>query len=125
MTTAVKRKEHIRWSINQNPTEITIQRTSKIRSGGGLSEQKTTVGPFTVRIFTSGSGQAVDTGTIGTKETSAAYSLLADDTADLQAGPNVTDCFQCILGSFQITAVYPQIVQGVVCGYQADLEKVI
>jgi len=121
-----ERKEHIKWNIMQNPVDITIQRTEKIRSGGGFNELQSTVGPMTVRIFQQGFGRdAVKSDTIGTKEVSGMYTLLADAEADIQAGPNIIDRFQVEnYGSFQVKAVYPQITKGVVCGYQADIEKV-
>jgi len=51
--------------------------------------------------------------------------LLADHEAEIKAGTNVLDEFEVTdLGKFQVLAVYPQIVQGQIVGYQADLEKV-
>jgi hypothetical protein len=121
-----ERKEHIKWNIMQNPAEITIQRTEKIRAGGGFDELQSTVGPMTVRIYQEGTrGDTIKSDTIGTKKVSSIYALLADEKADIQAGPNVIDRFQAEPhGSFQVKAVHPQIVKGVVCGYQADIERV-
>jgi hypothetical protein len=125
MDLAAARKRHIQWSIAQNPVIITIIRAEKIRSGGGFAEQVSSVGPLTVRIFTQGSGQQDVSGVAGKMQTDTVYGLLADHAADLKVGPNVTDKFETPgLGAFVIRAVYPQVVGGVVVGYQADLERV-
>lgn len=120
-----ERKEHINFAIMQNPVEITIQRNEKVRSGGGFEEVKSVAGPMMVRIFTGGAGDAVKSDTIGTKEISRVYRLLADESADIKAAPDVIDIFEAEnYGTFKVTAVHPQIVRGVVCGYQVDIERV-
>ena len=61
----------------------------------------------------------------GTKQVETAWGLLAGYEAEIKAGSNVLDEFEVTdLGKFQVLAVYPQIVQGQIVGYQADLEKV-
>nr|BDD46412.1 hypothetical protein 1 [Bacillales bacterium] len=51
--------------------------------------------------------------------------MLADYQADICASPNCTDEFEVQgLGKFIVAAVYPQMSQGLIVGYQADLEKV-
>ena len=61
----------------------------------------------------------------GTKQTDRGWGLLAGHEAEIKAGANVLDEFEVDgLGKFQVLAVYPQIIQGQVVGYQADLEKV-
>jgi len=119
------RRQHILWAIQQNPTEITIQRTEKKDMGGYFEEVKSTKGPFTVRIFTEGNRIPLDVSTLaGTKQIDKSWGLLADYNADIKAGPNVLDEFNTPAGHFIIKAVYPQYVQGQLAGYQADLEKV-
>jgi hypothetical protein len=127
MDPVAARKKHIRWSIAQNPTVIVIKRTEKVRSGGGFVEWVSTIGPLMVRVFMQGgpAGQQDVSSVAGKKETDTVYGLLADHTADLKAGPAVTDKFEAPgLGTFLVRAVYPQVVDGVVVGYQADLERV-
>jgi hypothetical protein len=61
----------------------------------------------------------------GTKQVDKGWGLLADYQADLRAGTNVKDEFDVLgLGHFVVIAIYPQVVQGQLVGYQADLEKV-
>jgi len=119
------RREHVAWCIQQNPVEITIQRTEKVDMGGYFDEVKSTKGPFIVRIFTEGNRAPVDVSTLaGTKQIDKGWGLLADYNADIKAGPNVLDEFDALAGHFIIKAVYPQYVQGQLVCFQADLEKV-
>ena len=120
------RRQHTKWAIQQNPVEITIQRTEKVDMGGYFDEVESEHGPYTVRIFQKGSRIPQEVSTLaGTKQVEAAWGLLADHEAEIKAGTNVLDEFEVTdLGKFQVLAVYPQIVQGQIVGYQADLEKV-
>ncbi|MBO8169343.1 MAG: hypothetical protein H0Z35_09200 [Thermoanaerobacteraceae bacterium] len=120
------RRQHITWTIQQNPVEITVQRTEKVDMGGYFKEQPSTVGPLTVRIFPQGNRIPQEISTLaGTKQVDKSWGLLADYQADIKAGPNVQDEFDVPgLGHFRVIAVYPQVVQGQLVGYQADLEKV-
>jgi len=120
------RRQHVAWAIQQNPVEIIIQRTEKVDMGGYFDEVESEHGPYTVRIFQKGSRIPQEVSTLaGTKQVEAAWGLLADHEAEIKAGTNVLDEFEVTdLGKFQVLAVYPQIVQGQIVGYQADLEKV-
>lgn len=121
-----QRRQHTAWNIQQNPTQIVINRTEKIRSGGGFEEVKSIKGPFTVRIFQQGLRTPQDISTLaGSKKVDKGWGMLADWQADLKAGPNVIDEFDTNDGHFRIINIYPQIVYGQVAGYQCDLEKVI
>ncbi|MCD9025753.1 hypothetical protein [Cohnella silvisoli] len=120
-----RRKAHIRWTIAQNPVTITIHRTGKQRAGGGFQNVKTDLGPFIVRIFVDGSQTITESETIGTRQISKVYSLLADSGTDIQASPDIDDQFTVAdYGTFVVKGVTPQIVKGIVCGYQVDLERV-
>jgi hypothetical protein len=120
------RRQHIIWAIQQNPTEITIQRTKKVDMGGYFDEVKSEHGPYTVRIFMEGMRIPREVSTLaGTKQVDKGWGMLADYQADIKDGANVQDEFDVPgLGHFRILAVYPQVVQGQIVGYQADLEKV-
>lgn len=125
MDMAEMRKQHIKWSIEQNPTSITIHRTEKVDMGGYFDEQKSEKGPFDVRIFIEGNRVLTDVATLaGTKQIDKTWGLLADCDADMKSGPNVMDEFDTPVGHFLVKAVYPQYVTGELVGYQADLEKV-
>ncbi len=120
------RRQHISWAIQQNPTTITINRTEKIDMGGYFDEVHSEVGPFTVWIYQYGTWIPQDVSTLaGTKQVDKTWGMLADYQADIKAGANVLDEFEVPeMGKFQVLAVYPQIVQGQVVGYQVTLEKV-
>lgn len=120
------RRQHILWTIQQNPVTITIQRTEKKDMGGYFGEAKSTHGPYTVRVFRKGYAFPKEVSTLaGTKQTDGGWGLVTDWNADIKASSNILDEFDVPdLGHFIIVAVYPQIVQGEIVGYQADLEKV-
>lgn len=122
---AAIRRKHIAWNISQNPTQITIHRKEKVRKGGGYEEVESNLPPIVVRIFITRSllSQTVSV-LAGTKQTDKIYCLLADEHADIKAGPNVTDRFEALGETFEVISVQPQVVQGVIVGYQADLERV-
>ncbi len=113
-------------AIAENPVQITVRRTEKVDMGGYFDEVTSQHGPFTVRIFQQGIRTPQTAATLaGTKQVDKGWGLLADYQADLRAGPNVKDEFDVPgLGHFLVVAVYPQVVQGQVVGYQVDLEKV-
>ena len=120
------RRQHISWTIQQNPVEITIHRITKVDKGGYFEEIESEHGPYTVRIFQRGMQIPIEISTLGgTKQTDGGWGLLAGHEAEIKAGANALDEFEVDgLGKFQVLAVYPQIIQGQVVGYQADLEKV-
>lgn len=125
MNLAELRRKHIEWAINQNPTEIEIKRTEKKRAGGGFKEETTTHGPFVVRIFSKRTTTPREVSTLaGTKEVNTSWSLLADADVNIQASSTVKDEFEADnLGRFEVISVRPQIIDGEIVGYQAELER--
>jgi hypothetical protein len=127
MITAERRKKDIRWSIDQNPTEISFTKTVKSIVDGHFGESTESV-TLTVRIFpqkTYDSSINVSTGTIGTSYQNTAYGMLADSEADLSVGSKDSIEFDCPYGHMKVKNVYPQIVNGQICGYDCGLEKVM
>lgn len=127
MDLVAMRREHVKWVIQQNPVTITINRTTKTRSGGGFTPVQSVAGPFTVRVFEQGTNRPTRevSATAGTKEEDPGWGLLADYQADIQAGPLVKDEFDVAgLGHFMVKGVSPQLALGQVVGYQVDLERV-
>lgn len=128
MIDASVRKKHIRWNVCQNPTNVTIHVTQRMKVDGGFEEVKSLIGPLTVRIFVGSRPLKADAVSEkgGRKEVSKSYSLLADYTANLpSSGPDVTQEFDAYPhGKFRITSVHPQIVENEICGYVAELERV-
>jgi hypothetical protein len=120
-----QRRQHTEWSIQQNPVQIFINRTEKIKSGGGFTEVKSSKGPFTVRLFQQGLKTPQDVSTLaGTKKVDKGWGMIADFRADLKSGTNVIDEFDTKDGHFRIINIYPQTVFDQTVGYQCDLEKV-
>lgn len=126
MVSLETRRKTIQWSIAQNPTPITIQRTEYERTNRGATERKSTVGSFVVRLYRTRQGlpqERLTTG--GTTWTNESWGLLADYTADIRSGPDVRDEFEVPgIGKFFIRAVYPHIINGEIAGYQAELEQI-
>lgn len=120
------RRQHISWTIQQNPLTITINRTEKIEKNGCFEDAFSTVGPFEVRIFTQKSANPREVSTLaGTMQVDKNWGMLASFDADLRDGPNVIDEFDAPgFGHFKVVKLYPQIVMGQIAGYQVDLEAV-
>lgn len=127
MITAERRKRDINWSIAQNPTEISFTKVGK-KPVNGHFEEVTEGVILTVRIFpqkTYGSSITVSSGTIGTSYKNTAYGMLADSEADLSIDSKTSIEFDCPYGHMKVKNVYPQIINGEICGYDCGLEKVM
>lgn len=125
MDPVTARRKNVAWTIRQNPTQITINRTEKAKSGGGFEEKTTILNPITVRIFMQATREPQTISSLaGTKQVDKKWGLLADYLADIKEGPNVRDEFDAPEGHFVIKAVSPQYVQNQLVALQCDLEKV-
>ncbi|MFA9457426.1 hypothetical protein ACERJO_11745 [Halalkalibacter sp. AB-rgal2] len=119
------RRNHVNWSIQQNPTDISIKRLVRVKAGGGFDEIEKDVGPFTVRLYvTSGSPKAISV-LAGEKQVDTYYGLLADCQSDIKADTHTTDSFKANGMEFEVKAVFPQTIGGEVTGYQCELERVM
>jgi len=126
MSLLTTRRKMLAFSIQQNPSIITISRTEKVRQGGGFTETKTTLTPITVRIFQQkDAGLTILSELAGTKGKADDFGLLADHNADIRDGPNSRDEFTVDgLGHFVVVSVTPMLQGGEVVGYQVGLERV-
>ena len=125
MTTLEQRRTLKTWTINQNPTTITISRTEKVKDGGGFKEVKSSMGPLTIRIYPQKSSNQTEVSALaGTKQINAGWGMSADYLADVRAGTNVSDEFTAQNCRFKIVAVNPELLNGAMVGYQCDLEKI-
>lgn len=114
-----------RRSILENPTTITIERTERLDRGGYYENVASTVGPFVVRLFQHGRrSPVVVSDRAGEKHIEPQWGLIADHTADIRAGPDVTDEFTAQGGRWRVTAVYPRYIAGQLVGIRADVERV-
>lgn len=113
-----------RAHILLNAVVITINRTAKVRHGGGFRQETSTAGPFTVSVFKRNEGRvAPDESVQGTLHRQP-WGLLADWQADIQAGTEGTDVFDVPgLGRFRVVHVKPDLLGADVWGYQAQLER--
>lgn len=119
------RRKNTKWSIEQNPADITITRTEKKDMGGYFEDIEATLTPQTVRVFSEkSSSQQVVSGLIGEKQVDRHFGILADYEADIKAGTHVKDEFEADGMFFVIKSVYPQSINGEVVGYQGELERV-
>lgn len=125
MSLLTTRRKMLAFSIQQNPITITINRTEKVRQGGGFTETKTTLPPITVRIFQQRDNDIkVVSDTTGLKEKAFDFGLLADHAADIRDGPNTRDEFDVAgLGHFVVASVTKMLQGGGVVGYQVGLER--
>jgi hypothetical protein len=123
--------------IDENPIEVTITRTQKVREAGGFRDVVTTVGTIRGRLYqeaTGRQGSEVGTSTAGKIGEDARWGLLCPATmtapggaeipTELRFGPNVQDTFATPLGSFEVTAVYPRQDRGEVWGWQASVQRI-
>lgn len=118
------RKQDIQRSIDSNPTTITIKYTEKVEVDGAYEEIETTQ-ELTVRIYNQKSSEVkYKSDTIGTSYTIRKFGMLMDHTVTLDVNSRKIIKFNCIYGNLKIVAIYPQIVKGVICGYQCDLERI-
>lgn len=124
MITAERRKADILKSISLNPTEINIKQVVKIEKDGYFDEEEKEA-ILAVRIYHQKHPEIITSSdTIGTSYSTRRYGMLADHTAILEVDSKNAIEFDSIYGHMKITAVYPQIVKGVLCGYQCDLERI-
>lgn len=120
------RRKHTQWSIKQNPSTITINRTIKQKAQGYIDERNIDVGPFVVRIFNAGSSSPQTVTTLaGEKQTDTYFGILADFEADIQASTTTKDEFVVDGIRYLVKAIYPQKISGEIVGYQGELERVI
>lgn len=115
----------INKGISLNPTEITFTQTTKKEIDGAFEEEIITK-TITVLIYMDDSSNSINinSGNQGTSYTSTRYKMIADMYADLDVTPEEAIEFTSNGDKFEIKAVYPQIVEDIICGYMCDLERV-
>ena len=124
MITAEQRKQDIINSIEDNPTEITINVSTRRIVNGAWKVDK---GDRTlkVRIFQQKNPEVTVISDVkGTADTSKKYGMLADYLAELNDLSEEKIVFTSPYGNMELLAVYPQIIKGEVCGYQCELKRV-
>jgi hypothetical protein len=114
----------INKAIALNPTEITFDGTKLIEVDGAYEPVQSTR-TITILIYLDdGSSQInIDSRTQGTSYKSNRYKMVADKDANLEVNPKESIKFVSNGDKFEIKAVYPQIVEDIICGYLCDLER--
>jgi hypothetical protein len=118
-------KQKIIKAISINPTEIEIKQTIKVGKDGYFEEEEK-ISKLKVTIY-QGSNRSeikVSSDNIGTSYSNKRYSMIADYTAGLETNPKNSVEFDCIEGHMKIISVYPQVINGVICGYECELERI-
>lgn len=119
-----KRKKDILENIAINPTTISIKQTKKVVINGAYDEVESEI-IFEARIFAQKNPDLkVSSDTKGTAYSSKTYGMLVGSEVELSVSTKERIEFNCPYGKMRIIEVYPQIVKGVLCGYQCDLERI-
>lgn len=124
---AQQRKADVAFSINENPVEITIERTEKKPKGGGREIVKSTVGPFVIRIFNQKGkdlGLVTLTQTAGIRQENRTYAFLADAETDIRCSPECADEFTAYGKRYRVTNVVERYWQGELTSKDGTLEEV-
>lgn len=119
------RRKHTAWSINQNPSEIIVQRKGQKRENGKIVNVNETLEPQKMRIYVSGGSENVIVETIGERQIDRYYRLLASWDADIQAGTEVKDSFVFDGEKYEVKSVNNQSIHGQVVGKQVLIERVL
>lgn len=124
MVSIEQRTQDIIRTIEENPTDISIDvSTRKIVDGAWKVSEGTQA--LRVRIFQQKNPEVQVISDIkGTADTTKKYGMLADNLAGLKDVSEEKIIFSSLYGKMEILAIYPQIVKGVICGYQCDLKRV-
>lgn len=114
----------INKAISLNPTDITFIQIA-LKEVDGALEQATDTKTLTVLIYLDdGSAQInINSETKGTSYKTNRYKMVADKDADIEVNPKESIKFESNREKFEIKAVYPQIVENIICGYLCDLER--
>jgi len=124
MISPERRKKDILENIAINPTEIKIKYIKKELIDGAFQENEMDL-TFNARIFAQKNPDLkVSSDTKGTAYSSKTYGMLVDSGVKLSVSTKERVEFNCPYGKMRIIEVYPQIVKGVLCGYQCDLERI-
>lgn len=119
-----RRKKDILENIAINPTEIKIKYIKKELIDGAFQESEMDI-TFNARVFAQKNPDLkVSSDTKGTAYSSKTYGMLVNSEVELSVSTKERIEFNCPYGKMRIIEIYPQIVKGVLCGYQCDLERI-
>lgn len=115
----------INKAIAVNPTKINFTQIT-LKLVDGAYEQTTENREITVIIYIDDSSAQINVNSEvkGTSYKSNKYKMLADKDANLEVNPKESIKFESNGEKFEVKAVYPQIVEDIICGYLCDLERI-
>lgn len=119
------RRNHTAWNIDQNPSDIVIQRKGQKRESGKIVNINEVLPFQKMRLYVSGGSENVIVETIGEKQVDRYYRLLAPWDADIQAGTDTKDTFEHNGVHYEVKAVNPQSIHGQIVGKQCSIERVL
>ena len=122
---AIKIINAINKAISVNPTEITF--TKKIKKVvDGAFEEEEIIKTITVLIYLDDSSNLINinSNSQGTSYSTNRYKMIADKNSELDATPKENIKFSSNQDSYEIKAVYPQVIEDIICGYICDLERI-
>lgn len=123
MVDAQARRKHIAAVISFNPIKINITREVREEMDGAYNTREVNIPEQTVRIFQEKAAPAWEASE-ASQGRRQDYFMLVPFDGDVKADEYNRDNFECNLGSFRVNEVVPQVVKGILCGYQCYLEKV-
>lgn len=122
---AIKIINAINKAISVNPTEITFTKKIKKVVDGAFEEEvinKTII----VLIYLDDNSNLININSDnqGTSYSTNRYKMIADKNSELDATPKENIKFSSNGDSYEIKAVYPQVIEDIICGYICDLERI-
>lgn len=124
MVTPERRKADIEKTIALNPTVIEIKGKRRLQQGGKQIVEDIHRENIQVRIFPAAvSASDLSSEHKGVRKQSHYYGLLAKYDAGLEDTTVEWSAFDSPFGRMIFHDVFPQIIQGVLCGFQALLER--
>lgn len=119
------RRKHTAWNINQNPSDIVIERKGKKRENGKIVNVNDVLEPQRMRVYASGGSENVIVETIGERQIDRSYRLLTSWDADIQAGTEVKDSFVHNGERYEVKLVTDRSINGHTVGKQVLIERVL
>ena len=115
----------INKGIALNPTTITFTQVTKVEVDGAFEETEVT-NTINVLIYLEDTSNQLDieSTTQGTSYETKRYKMIADKDANLEINPLNAIEFDCLEGHMKVKGVYPIVIEDVVCGFFADLERI-
>ncbi|AWZ48375.1 hypothetical protein C3495_05875 [Clostridiaceae bacterium 14S0207] len=115
----------INKGIELNPTEIVVKQVVKVEKEGYFEEEERE-SKLKVLIYleSNKSDIKITTDTIGSSYSDRKYYMIANYKANLQVNSKDAIEFNCKEGHMKVKAVYPIVIEDIICGYQCELERI-